>query len=139
MISELERRLSGAPVRGALMHLATLRTDGSPALCNVRYHATFSPDRLYFIAHHDRPHAHDLRSDIRVAGCIVSLGGDGHAPAEGVTFTGTARELPENTEIPDHPVRLSPGERLYRLDVTEWTLYDGDRPDQAPRVIPARP
>ncbi|MFF4773589.1 pyridoxamine 5'-phosphate oxidase family protein [Microtetraspora fusca] len=139
MISELERRLAGAPARGTLMHLATLRADGSPALCNVRYHATFAPDRLYFVVHRDRRYARDLRSDIRVAGSIVTVGRDGDARAEGVTFTGTARELPEDAQIPDHPVRLSPGERVYRLDVAEWSLLDADRLDHEPRAITARP
>ncbi len=121
------------------MHLATLRADGSPALCNVRCHATFAPDRLYFVAHRDRRYARDLRTDIRVAGSILTPDRAGSSAAESLTFTGTARELPEDAQIPGHPVRLSPGERVYRLDVSEWTLFDPDRLDHEPRVIPASP
>ncbi|ETK35902.1 pyridoxamine 5'-phosphate oxidase family protein [Microbispora sp. ATCC PTA-5024] len=133
MTSELERRLDRILVRGTLMHLATLRPDGSPSMCTLGYQATFSPDRLYFVSGPDLPHARDLRSDSRVAGCVVADG------FEVVAFTAAARELPPGSPAP-RPVRLSPGERLYRLDVTEWVLLErGPGADVVRRVVPARP
>ncbi|MCT9932979.1 pyridoxamine 5'-phosphate oxidase family protein [Planotetraspora sp. A-T 1434] len=158
MTTELERRLDAYVAGGALMQLATLRPDGSPSLSILRYHVTFAPDRLYFVSREDLPHSRDLRSDSRVAGSVVGgvpgsiptgvagggardVAGDvaGNAgepvrPTGAVAFTGSARELPPGAQA---PLRPSPGERVYRLDVTEWVLFDG--PDQPGRVIPARP
>jgi uncharacterized protein YhbP (UPF0306 family) len=82
-------------MNGKLMQLATLRADGSPMVCNVWYDAHFAPDTLRFISRHDRIHSINIKNDERVAGGIVAtpLEALGQV-ARGVTFTGTARELP---------------------------------------------
>jgi hypothetical protein len=80
---------------GKLMQLASLSGDGSPAVCNVWYDAHFAPDVLRFISRHDRQHSHNVRVDGRVAGgiIVIPLVGLGQT-VRGVTFTGSARELP---------------------------------------------
>ncbi|WP_061294481.1 pyridoxamine 5'-phosphate oxidase family protein [Herbidospora cretacea] len=96
-----------------LMSLSAVDGDGAPVLLPLPFHAAFAPDRLMFIAHRDRPLVAGLATRPKVAGSIIA------APGRGVTFAG----LSSPAESPD-PVRLAPGERLYRIDVTEWLLFD---------------
>ena len=58
---------------GKLMQLATLRSDGSPELCNVWYDPHFGPDLLRFISRHDRNHSVNICTDGRVAGSIIAI------------------------------------------------------------------
>lgn len=142
---------------GKLMQLATLRANGSPAMCNVWYDARFAPDVLRFISRYDRNHSADIRNDARVAGSIVAI----HLEAlgqqiRGVTFTGTARELntagvdseiqafvkrwPASIDVIE-PGKLARGEtptRLYEVAVDEWVLFDeANFPEQPRQVIRA--
>ncbi|GAB1817003.1 pyridoxamine 5'-phosphate oxidase family protein [Herbidospora sp. RD11066] len=96
-----------------LMSLSAVGDDGAPALLPLPFHAAFGPDRLMFIAHRERPLVAGLAARPKVAGSIIA------APGRGVTFAG----LTSVAESPD-PVRLAPGEQLYRIDVTEWLLFD---------------
>jgi uncharacterized protein YhbP (UPF0306 family) len=143
---------------GKLMQLATLNRDGSPAVCNVWYNAHFAPDILRFISRYDRQHSQNIGIDGRIAGGIIAI------PLEelgqtvrGVTFTGTARELPTR-EIDDEiaafvarwpraEAALNPGElacgetatRLYEITIAEWILFDEENfPDQPRQVIKAK-
>jgi hypothetical protein len=140
---------------GKVMQLATLRADGSPAVSNVWYDAHFGPDLLRFISRNDRHHSVDIRADERVAGGIVAIRLDALGQAvRGVTFTGTARELPTvgvDAEIGAFagrwpaaataiaPDTLAAGEtptRLYEVAVTEWVLFDEvNFPDQPRQVV----
>jgi hypothetical protein len=139
---------------GKLMQLATLREDGSPAVCNVWYDAHFAPDRLRFISRHDRNHSANIRRDARVAGSIVAI----HLEAlgqrvTGVTFTGIARELGTTGVEPEvgdfvkrwpaatdtiEPGKLSRGEtptRIYEVAVKEWVLFDEVNFPAEPRQV----
>ncbi|MEU8266455.1 hypothetical protein AB0B89_04745 [Sphaerisporangium sp. NPDC049002] len=152
------RRLVEHVLRGGLLQLAILRPDGAPVLCDVWYRATFSPDRLHFLARPERLLPGDLRLDSRVAGSIVTPPPAGPGPREfTVTFTGTARELAGRaaaTELAGHltrwpvladttdPVRLKRGEapeRMYRVEVTEWTILGHQDGTERPRTLPASP
>lgn len=139
---------------GKLMQLATLRADGSPAMCNVWYDAHFAPDLLRFISRHDRNHSVNIRNDERVAGSIIAIPPDGLGQlARGVTFSGTARELPTvgiDDAIDAYVARwpasaeaIEPGSlarhrtptRMYEVSVDEWVLFDEDNFPVQPRQV----
>lgn len=139
---------------GKLMQLASLNSNGSPAVCNVWYDVHFAPDVLRFISRYDRQHSHNIRIDGRVGGSIIAI------PLEelgqtvrGVTFTGVARELPmtgvdeevaafvtrwPRAETALNPIKLARGEiatRLYEIMVAEWILFDEMNFSEQPRRI----
>jgi hypothetical protein len=58
---------------GKLMQLASLNSDGSPAVCNVWYDAHFAPDVLRFISRYNRQRSQNIRIDGRVAGSIIAI------------------------------------------------------------------
>jgi hypothetical protein len=144
---------------GRLMQLATLDTTGQPHLCHVWYAANFDPDRLLYISRPARVHSANVRADSRVGGAIVAdippaLG----ATAQGVTFTGTATELPTTgidhqldallhrwPQASDHInadalANATASSRLYEITVTSWVLFDENSyPDQPRRPLPANP
>ena len=137
---------------GKLMQLATLRSDGSPELCNVWYDPHFGPDLLRFISRHDRNHSVNICTDGRVAGSIIAI----HLEAlgqkvRGVTFTGAGRELPlvgigdaidsfvsrwpASTVVIDAE-RLTNGDiptRMYEVIIDEWVLFDEVNFPEQPR------
>ncbi|MGC9667547.1 pyridoxamine 5'-phosphate oxidase family protein [Planosporangium sp. 12N6] len=128
---------------GKVMQLATVDDRGAPVVCNLWYAFEFAPDRLWFISRPARQHCANLRADRRVAGAILAIELDEVGQAvRGVSFTGTARELP-TTGIDDQirvyagrwpraagaidPARLAEGvthHRVYEIEVTDWVLYD---------------
>lgn len=142
---------------GKLMQLASVSSDGAPTVCNVWYDVHFSPDVLRFISRYDRQHSQNIRVDSRVAGGIIAtpleeLG----QTVRGVTFTGSARELPTcgidgeiaafvarwpRAEGSLHPGKLAAGEiatRLYEVTIGEWVLFDEENfPEQPRQVIKA--
>lgn len=138
---------------GKVMQLATLRADGSPVVCNLWFASAVGPDRLWFISRANREHCAQLRADPRVAGSIVPIVPDelGGRPVCGVTFTGTAAELPTtgvDREIAAYlarwpkavtaiaPELLAGGRthhRIYEIRVDGWVLFDEDRFAGAPR------
>ncbi|GAA1816705.1 hypothetical protein GCM10009682_42020 [Luedemannella flava] len=137
---------------GKVMQLATLDDDGSPYVCNVWFASAFTPDRLWFISRPTRFHCANIRNDERVAGAILAIELDALGqPVQGVSFKGTARELP-TTGINDQihryvtrwpkagnaidPARLASGEahhRVYEIAVTDWVLYDEANFGRTPR------
>lgn len=151
-----ERELLEDYVRdGKLMQLATQDDDG-PYLCNVWYLPQFHPDRLYFISNVARNHSEHIRSRPDVAGTIM------HEELEqlgqkvcGVTFRGTARELPTegidelierflgrwpNAKDAIDPDKLASGEtpmRIYEIAIKNWVLFDEVNFEQPRRDIPA--
>ena len=145
--------------RGKLMQLATLSADNSPAVCNVWYYAHFIPDLLRFISRHDRNHSANIRNDQRVAGSIIAVPLEGLGQlARGVTFSGTAHELPTvgvddtidafvarwpasaRAIESDLLARHATPTRIYEVSVDEWVLFDEDHFQEQPRqvVSPAR-
>lgn len=151
-----ERALLEQYVRaGKLMQLASLNSDGHPMVCNVWYDAHFAPDILRFISRYDRQHSQNIRIDSRVAGGIIAIPLEELGQtARGVTFTGSARELPTcgiNKEIAAfvtrwpraelNPDELASGEiaiRLYEVTIVEWVLFDEESfPKQPRRMIEA--
>lgn len=139
---------------GKLMQVATLTSDGSPAVCNVWYDAHFQPDVLRFISRHDRHHSEHIRNDARVAGSIIAIPLDALGQqVRGVTFTGRARELPclgIDAEIdlftrrwpastaalnPDALARAETPIRLYDISVNEWVLFDEANFPEEPRKV----
>jgi uncharacterized protein YhbP (UPF0306 family) len=137
---------------GKVLQLATLDGDGSPYVCNVWFASAFTPDRLWFISRPTRLHCINIRTDERVAGAILAIELDSLGqPVQGVTFKGTARELP-TTDINEQvhryvtrwpkaanaidPERLASGEahhRVYEIAVTSWVLYDEANFGRTPR------
>ncbi len=142
---------------GKLMQLASLNSDGSPAVCNVWYDVHFVPDVLRFISRYDRQHSQNIRIDGRVAGGIIAIPLDELGQiVRGVTFTGSARELPTcgidgevaafvarwpRAEAALNPDKLACGEiatRLYEVLIAEWVLFDEENfPEQPRQVIKA--
>lgn len=139
---------------GKLMQVATLDAQSVPALCHVWYRPAFQPDRLYFISRWDRDHSVNIRRDGRVAGGIVAIPLDGLGQkVRGVTFKGTAVERPRegiDEELDAFLARwpaargiltaqtLARGERpsrLYRITVSEWTLFDEVHYQDQPRRV----
>jgi hypothetical protein len=118
----------------------------------------FEPDRLYFISRPNRVHCDNIRTRGRVAGAILAIElQDLGQAVRGVTFTGTAAELPTegvDAQIATYvgrwptvagaidPVRLAAGQthhRLYEITVASWILYDEERFQADPRQpVPAR-
>ncbi len=144
---------------GKLMQVATLRPDGSPEVCNVWYDPHFSPDLLRFISRHDRNHSVNIRNNGRAAGSIIAIHLEALGQvARGVTFIGTARELPLvgvesaigsfvarwpfaiDAIDADRLVRGDTPTRIYEVAVHEWILFDeANFPEQPRQVIePAR-
>lgn len=144
-----ERRLLEEYVAGGgLMQLATVGDDCTPRACSVWYLPSFGPDRLYFISRRDRVHSKNIDGNSAVAGAIIV-----DPPAElgltgrGVSFTGTARQLPGTgndavaaafaarwprasgvlSAMPDA------ASRLYEIAVAEWVLYDEENFPASPR------
>lgn len=128
---------------GKVMQLATLDDDGAPYVNNLWFAATLRPDRLYFISRPNRVHCANIRSRPRVAGALLAIELENPAqPVRGVTFTGTAVELPVtgiDSQIGVYagrwpevaraidPDRMASGEahhRLYEITVQTWILYD---------------
>jgi Pyridoxamine 5'-phosphate oxidase len=141
------------------MQLSTLQADGSPTVCNVWYDFSFSPDRLRFISRVDRNHCANIRTDPRVAGGIIAIELQGLGQTvQGVTYTGTAHELPTadiDAEIDafirrwpaaspsisaDSLLRGRTTSRLYEIQVDTWILFDEQNfPDQPRQVITPPP
>ena len=137
---------------GKVMQLSTLEEDGAPYVNNLWFAPTFAPDRLYFISRPTRVHSDNVRHRNRVAGAILAIELDGLGQAvRGVTFTGTAIELPTegiDAQIAAYvnrwptaaqaidPARLAAGEthhRVYQISVTGWILYDEENFRADPR------
>lgn len=137
---------------GKVMQLASLDPDGAPYVNNLWFAATLRPDRLYFISRPNRLHCANIRSRSRVGGAILAISLDNpKQPVRGVTFTGTAVELPVSgieaqlqvyaSRWPEvaaaiDPVRMASGEahhRLYEISVATWVLYDEENFKGAPR------
>ena len=143
---------------GKVMQLSTLDEDGAPYVDNLWFASSFEPDRLYFISRPNRLHCENVRARPRVAGAILAIElEDLGQPVRGVTFTGTAVELPTraieqqigvyvgrwpSASRAIDPVRLAAGEthhRLYEVQVGSWILYDELNFKPAPRQpVPAR-
>ena len=137
---------------GKAMQLASLDPYGAPYVNNLWFAATLQPDRLYFISRPNRLHCVNIRSRARVGGAILAITLENpKQPVRGVTFTGTAVELP-TTGIDDKidvyanrwpevaaaidPARMASGEahhRLYEITVATWILYDEENFKGAPR------
>lgn len=150
-------RLEAYVASGKLTQLATLSEGGSPAVCNVWYDFSFSPDILRFISRHDRNHSKNIRVDGRVAGSIIVAQPEGLGQAvQGVTYTGAARELPSLgiddslqsflSRWPAAEATISAGvlargetpTRLYEIVVEQWVLFDEvNFPGEPRRVIAA--
>jgi hypothetical protein len=148
-----ERELLEEYVRaGKLMQIATINPDGSPTICNAWYDAHFAPDVLRFISRDYRYHSGNIRRDGRVAGNIIAIELEALGQtARGVSFTGTARELPTTgvtteanaflarwPEAADAvaPHRLAQADspvRLYEIVVFEWILFDEANFAEQPR------
>jgi uncharacterized protein YhbP (UPF0306 family) len=128
---------------GKVMQLATLDPDGRPYVNNLWFASTLRPDRLYFISRPNRRHCEYIRERPSVAGAILAIElVDPSQPVRGVTFTGTARELPTTgideqigvyqrrwptTAAAIDPARMAAGQahhRVYEITVTGWVLYD---------------
>lgn len=139
---------------GKLMQLASLGSDGAPAVCNVWYDAHFTPDVLRFISRYDRQHSQNIRVDSRVAGGIIAMTLEELGQtARGVTFTGSARELPTcgiereiaafvarwpHAEAALNPGKLARGElatRLYEVTIGRWVLFDEENFPKQPRQV----
>lgn len=139
---------------GKLMQLASLSPDGFPAMCNVWYDAHFRPDLVRFISREDRRHSENIRRAPQVAGSIIAVTLEGLGQkAQGVTFTGLARELPaagSDSEIEDflkrwpaaasaiNPTKAAPyrpTSRLYEIAVSEWVLFDEEHFSHQPRRV----
>jgi uncharacterized protein YhbP (UPF0306 family) len=125
------------------MQLSTLDGDGAPYVNNLWFASSFEPDRLYFISRPTRVHCENIRQRPRVAGAILAIElADLGQPVRGVTFTGTAVELPNvgiDAQVAVYvqrwpsaaqaidPLRLASGEahhRVYQVVVDSWILYD---------------
>jgi len=141
-----------------VMQLATTDTDGAPVVCNLWFASGLRPDRLWFISRENRVHCENLRDRPRVAGSVLDTVLDelGGTPVRGVTFTGTAQQLP-TTGIDEQieaylsrwpkannaidPKRLASGEthhRVYEIAIDGWILYDEIGSPKSPRQpVPA--
>jgi uncharacterized protein YhbP (UPF0306 family) len=142
-VAELRELLEAYVRTGKVMQLSTLDEQGAPYVNNLWFASAFRPDRLYFISRPNRVHCENVRARSRVAGAILAIELEGLGQAvRGVTFTGTAAELPttgidaqigvyvgrwpEAAKAID-PARLAAGEthhRLYEVTVASWILYD---------------
>jgi uncharacterized protein YhbP (UPF0306 family) len=132
---------------GMLMQVATTGRDGSPAVCQVWYHAEFDPDRLLFISHPGREHSASIRERPTVAGavCAIPLTGLGQQ-VRGVTFKGDAFDLGAAVAAPAFegfaarwPAAAGTASNLYSIRVSEWVLFDEQAYPGDPRqVIAAR-
>ncbi len=151
-MADLRELLTTYVRTGKAMQLATLDENGSPYVNNLWFASTFEPDRLYFISRPTRAHSGNIRARTRVAGAVlaITLGEVGQA-VRGVTFTGTAVELP-TTGVDEQiaiyvgrwptaanaidPARLAAGDthhRLYEISVESWVLYDEENFRADPR------
>jgi uncharacterized protein YhbP (UPF0306 family) len=151
-VADLREMLADYVRAGKVMQLSTLDGDGAPYVSNLWFASAFDPDRLYFISRPNRAHCANIRLRDRVAGAILAIElHDLGQAVRGVTFTGTAEELP-TLGIDDQigvyvrrwpsaaraidPHRLASGEahhRLYEIRVTGWVLYDEENFRTDPR------
>jgi uncharacterized protein YhbP (UPF0306 family) len=151
-VADLRELLTTYVRTGKVMQLSTIDEDGSPYVNNLWFASAFDPDRLYFISRPTRVHSGNIRRQARVAGAVlaITLGELGQA-VRGVTFTGTATELPTtgvDEQIATYvgrwptasnaidPARLAAGEthhRLYEISVASWILYDEENFRADPR------
>jgi uncharacterized protein YhbP (UPF0306 family) len=151
-VADLRELLTTYVRTGKVMQLSTLHEDGSPYVNNLWFASAFDPDRLYFISRPTRMHSGNIRHRARVAGAVlaITLGDLGQA-VRGVTFTGTAVELPTigvEEQIATYvgrwptaanaidPAGLAAGEthhRLYEISVASWVLYDEENFRADPR------
>lgn len=141
---------------GKVMQLSTIDPDGAPVVCNLWYASAFAPDRLWFISRHTREHSANIRADGRVAGAILAIEIDELGQAvQGVTFNGSARELPVtgiDAQIEAYlsrwpkasgaldRERLARGEahhRVYEINVGSWVLFDEEHFPSDPRQVVA--
>ncbi|HEY2795682.1 MAG TPA: pyridoxamine 5'-phosphate oxidase family protein [Micromonosporaceae bacterium] len=151
-MADLREMLTAYVGEGKVMQLSTLDGDGSPYVSNLWFASAFDPDRLYFISRPARAHCDNIRLRARVAGAVLAIKLEGLGQAvRGVTFTGTAVELPTeniNDQISVYvqrwpsaeraidPRRLAAGEthhRLYEIRVSGWVLYDEENFRADPR------
>ena len=151
---DLRSMLESYVVSGKAMQLATLDEDGSPYVSNLWFASGFAPDRLWFISRPARAHCENIRRRRRVAGAILAIELDALGQAvQGVTFTGTAVELPTEgvgAQIAAYVSRwpsaanaidvqrLAAGEthhRLYEISVTGWVYYDEKNFRSSPRQV----
>jgi uncharacterized protein YhbP (UPF0306 family) len=151
-VADLRALLEAYVRAGKVMQLATLDGQGAPYVCNLWFASAFGPDRLWFISRPSREHSDNIRRRGRVAGSVLAIDLDELGQAvRGVTFAGTATELPTEGVEPQiaayvgrwpkaanaiDPVRLATGDthhRLYEITVTGWVLYDEENFRTAPR------
>jgi uncharacterized protein YhbP (UPF0306 family) len=151
-VADLRELLTTYVRSGKAMQLATLDEQGHPYVSNLWFASTFEPDRLYFISRPGRLHCANIRDRPHVAGAVLAIELDGVGQAvRGVTFTGTAAELPTRG-VDDaiavyagrwpsaanaiDPIRMANGEtyhRVYEIAVDEWVLYDEENFRADPR------
>lgn len=158
MTFEIERQsLCSLVDAGRLMQLATLGSDGTPAICHVWYAHTFAPDRLYYISRYSRKHSLNIKGNPTVAGGIVPAVPSGLGDqVQGISFLGEVCELsvsasarplvaflkrwPRAKEaITINRLRDEVTQtRLYEVRVSEWVLFDEvNFPDEPRRVLRA--
>jgi uncharacterized protein YhbP (UPF0306 family) len=151
-VTELRGLLEEYDGAGKVMQLSSLDPYGAPYVNNLWFASAFRPDRLYFISRPARLHCQNIRERSRVAGAILAI--DLATPKQavrGVTFTGTAVELPTTgiekqidvyagrwpeTAAAIDPARLASGEahhRVYEITVAQWILYDEENFRANPR------
>lgn len=142
-MADLRELLTGYVRTGKVMQLSTLDADGAPYVNNLWFASAFEPDRLWFISRPARLHCDNIRERARVAGAILAVDVvDPSVAVRGVTFTGTATELPTSgidaqlaayagrwpvTAQAVDPERMAAGRshhRLYEIQVAGWVLYD---------------
>ena len=151
-MADLRELLKSYVRSGKVMQLSTLDSDGAPYVNNLWFASAFEPDRLYFISRPTRAHSDNIRRRDRVAGAVLAISLDAVGQAvRGVTFTGTAVELPTagvDEQIAAYvdrwptaanaidPALLAAGEthhRLYEISVATWILYDEENFRADPR------
>ncbi|MFD0556045.1 uncharacterized protein YhbP (UPF0306 family) [Stackebrandtia endophytica] len=157
-MSHPRKLLDDYVTQAKVMQLATTDADGAPVVCNLWFASGLRPDRLWFISRENRIHCDNLRERPKVAGSILDTMLDelGGTPVRGVTFTGTARQLPttgvdqqidaylsrwpkaHNAIDPERLANRETHHRIYQIDVTAWVLYDEIGAPKAPRQpVPA--
>ncbi|GAA4904880.1 pyridoxamine 5'-phosphate oxidase [Stackebrandtia albiflava] len=143
-MADARRMLEEYVSQAKVMQLATTAPTGHPAICHLWFASALRPDRLWFISRHDREHCANLRARPQVAGAVLNTTLDelGGTPVRGVTFTGTARQLPTtgvDVQVSAYLARwpkavnaidverLAKEEvhhRIYEIAVDGWVLFD---------------